>query len=165
MRTRVLLIGTLLALLAAPQVSAQQTITLLPATVSGITNTTTTVKVALLPNCNVLDVLLNITGIGAATGTLQVFLEDSADGGTTWDDVIASNAFTFGAAAVTQHFFLNGLIATTATSGAAAAVETLAAGTTRQGPFGDRLRIREKVSGVSGSPTGVTYAIAGVCKP
>jgi hypothetical protein len=164
MRTRVCVMAGLLVLLAT-QAWAQQTITLLPATVSVVTNTTATIRVIALPNCTVLDVLINITSGGAATGTLQVFLEDSADGGTTWDDVIASNTFTLGAAAVTQHFFLNGLIATTGTSGGAAAVETLAAGTTRQGPFGDRLRIREKVSGVSGTPTGATYAITGVCKP
>lgn len=61
-------------------------------------------------------------------------------------------------------FFVQGALATTSTQGAAAAAETLAAGTARQGPFCDRVRVREKVSGVAGSPTGVTYTINAVFK-
>lgn len=144
--------------------SAQATITILPSTVSAIANGTTTRNTVVIPRCEVLDVLLNITAGGTATGTLTVFLEDSADAGTTWDDVISSNTFALGAAAIRQRFFVNGLIASTATSGSNTAVETLAAGTTRQGPFGDRLRVREVIASASGSPVGATYTITAVCK-
>src|SRR5262245_4660098 len=33
-------------------------------------------------------ILINITGGGAATNSLQLFIEDSFDGGTTWNDLI-----------------------------------------------------------------------------
>jgi hypothetical protein len=48
---------------------------------------------------------------------------------------------------------------TNITQGSAVSVEALAAGSARQGPFGPRLRVREKVSGASGSPVGPTYTI------
>jgi hypothetical protein len=158
---------TILALLLACALpaAAQQTITIQPAQLSAVANGTTTRNTTTLPNCNVLDVLYSFTTTGTATGSVAVFLEDSADGGTTWDDLISGNLFVLGAAASKQHFFLNGLIATTATSGAAPAVETLAAGTTRQGPFGDRIRVREVISLAAGSPVGTVYTVTAVCKP
>jgi hypothetical protein len=52
---------------------------------------------------------------------------------------------------------------TTTTQGSPPVLETMAAGAARQGPFGDRIRIREKVSGVSGSPTGPTYTVTAWC--
>lgn len=138
-------------------------ITLQASQTSGVTNTTTsrTTTTGLDPY-NDLDILINITGAGAATGVLQLFLQDSADGGTTWDDLVASNTFTFGAGVTTQRFKISGRLATSILQGSAAAIETLAAGNVRYGPFGDRIRVREKVSGVSGSPTGVTYTITAV---
>lgn len=140
-------------------------ITLQASQVSGVAATTVTRQTTTgLTACKTLDVLLNITATGTATGTLTIFVEDSADGGTTWDDVISSNTFALGAAVVTQRFFVNGYIASTATSGSAAAAETLAAGTTRQGPFADRFRVREKIATPSGSPVGATYTITAVCK-
>lgn len=169
MKRIVLLIAVFLCLLPRP-VYAQRfptpsvVVVQLPQ-VSGIAATTVTRNtITGLSRCTMLDVLLNITTTGTATGTLQIYLEDSVDGGTTWDDMVSSNTFALGAAVVTQRFFVNGSIASTATSGSAAAVETLAAGTTRQGPFGDRIRVREKVSGPSGSPVGATYNITAVCK-
>lgn len=139
--------------------------TLQASQVSAITDTTTTRTVTTgLGNYQACDVLLNITGGGAVTGTLQIYVQDSPDGGTTWDDVISSNTFTFGAAAVTQRFMLQGRIATTITQGSAVSVEALTAGTVRSGPWGDRLRVREKVSGTGGTPTGATYKITAVCK-
>ena len=127
---------------------------------NGTTTRTTTTGLGIY---NQLDILLNITAGGAATtGTLAIFLEDSADGGTTWDDVVSSVVFTFGSAAATQRFMLQGRIATTITQGTAAATETLAAGTVRQGPFGDRIRVREVVGAITGGVTGVTYTINAV---
>lgn len=111
-----------------------------------------------------LAILLNITNGGAATGVLNLYLQDSLDGGTTWDDVVAFNPFTFGAAVVTQRFIISGRVASSGVQGNAAQQEALAAGSVRFGPWGDRLRVREKVSGVAGSPTGVTYTITAVAK-
>jgi len=149
-------------------VQAQQLLTLVPSRVSGITATTTTVATFTLPpspgQAPILQVLLNITAGGTATGSMTIFIEDSEDGGTTWNDVISSNAFALGAAVITQHFYVQGHIASTATSGAAHAVETLTAGTTRQGPFAPLMRVREKITGPSGTPVGATYTITAVLR-
>jgi hypothetical protein len=149
-----------------------QLITLQASQVAGIANTTTTRTTTVnLDGWISANILLNITNGGAATGTLQIFLQDSVDGGTTWDDLVASNTFAFGAAAAVQRFFISGRLipstVTTATStnitqGSTVLVETLGAGSARMGPFGNRIRVREKVSGVSGSPTGPTYTITAV---
>lgn len=161
-KTLALVLGVLC--LARP-VAAQQLLTIQPAQVSAIANGTTTRNTIVISNCNVLNVLLNITTTGTATGALTVFVQDSFDGGTTWDDMISSTSFALGAAVTNQRFFVNGLIASTATSGSITAREALAAGTTRQGPFGDRLRVREVIAGASGSPVGASYTITAVCKP
>lgn len=140
-------------------------ITLQASQVSGVVNATTTRTTTTgLDLYTDLDILINITGGGAATGTLQLFLEDSADGGTSWDDLVASNTFTFGAAPTTQRFKVAGKISPSGVQGGALQQETLAAGNVRYGPFGERIRVREKVSGVGGAPTGVTYTITAVAK-
>lgn len=145
--------------------ATSQQILIQPSQVSGVTATTTTrATVTGLDAYSDLDVLINITASGTATGTLQIWLEDSPDGGTTWDDLVSSNTFALGAAAVTQHFFVAGKIATSATQGGAAAIETLAAGTVRAGPFGNQIRVREKITSPSGSPVGATYTITAVVK-
>lgn len=131
------------------------------ATSNGTTTRTTTTGLG--KYCDI-QILINITNGGAATGTLQLFLEDSFDGGTTWNDLVASNNFTFGAPVITQIFSIAGRLATTQVQGSAAQQETLTAGNVRQGPWGDRIRVREKVSGVSGSPTGPQYTITAVFK-
>lgn len=132
------------------------------AVANGTTTRTTLTGLGIYKTANV---LIRTTTTGAVTGTLQLFIQDSTDGGTTWDDVIASNTIAFGAAVSTQNFFLQGALASTKAPGAASATGTLAAGTIRQGPFGDRFRVQEVISGVSGSPTGVTYIINGIFKP
>jgi hypothetical protein len=146
--------------------------TIQPAQQSGVSATTLTRNTVNLPPGTVgLDILINVTAGGTATGTLQIYLEDSIDGGTTWDDVVSSLTFALGAAPVTQRFFITGMLipstVTTATStnttqGSAAAAETLAAGSARQGPFGTLWRVREKLSAPSGSPVGATYTITAV---
>lgn len=172
---RRLILAALLVMTLAPSAQAQNFFTIQPSTVSGITAVTTTRNVVLLGEKGyiALDILINITAGGTATGTLQLFIQDSVDGGTTWDDVVASNTFAFGAAAVTQRFFVStDLIpssvttatATNITQGSAVSVEALGAGSARQGPIGDRLRVREKVSGPSGSPVGPTYTITAVLR-
>lgn len=151
-----------------------QLVTLQASQVSGITNTTTTRTTTTgLDGFVDADILISISAGSAATGTLQLYLQDSADGGTTWDDMVSSLTFTFGAGATTQRFKVSGRVtpatittatATNITQGSAVSVEALGAGSARQGPFGNRIRVREKVSGVSGSPTGVTYTITAVFK-
>jgi hypothetical protein len=79
------------------------------AQVAAVANgTTTRSSVKLKRSYSSADIIINITGGGAVTGTLQLFLQDSLDNGTTWNDLVASNTFTFGAAAVTQLFTLYG---------------------------------------------------------
>lgn len=165
---RLACVALLVALLGGPPLEAQMVpLVLQPARAALIVNgttTTNTVFIGVTTAVSSIDILMNISTTGTATGTLQVWLEDSADGGVTWDDLVSSNTFAFGAAIITQHFFLTGDIATTGTQGAAAAVETLAAGTVRQGPFGDRIRVREKITAIGGSPVGPTYTITAVFK-
>lgn len=140
-------------------------VTLQASQTSGVTNATTTrTTTTNLGPYTDLVVLINVTGAGAATGTLQLFLEDSIDGGTTWDDLVSASTFTFGAATTTMQYVVSGKLATSRPQGQAAQQETLTANSVRQGPFADRIRVREKVSGVSGSPTGVTYTITAVAK-
>lgn len=148
--------------------------TIQPSQVSGIAATTLTRNTVTLPlNTLELNILLNVTAGGTATGTLQIWLEDSVDGGTTWDDVISSLTFALGAAPVTQRFMVSGRIlaqtittaaATNVTQGSATTNETLAAGSARQGPFGVLWRVREKITVPSGSPVGATYTITAALK-
>lgn len=151
-------------------------ITLVDARVSGITDATTTVPIlgsntqtefVGLQNYDSLLFLINVTDNGTATGTVNIRIQDSWDGGTTWDDIVSSLQLTLGTTTGTQRFVVQGQIAaatiTTATSTAltqgSAVVSNLAAGSARQGPFGDRIRVRETVAGTSGSPVGATYSI------
>lgn len=160
----------------APRLSPvpSQLITLQAAQVAGVANATTTRTVTTgLDWFRDAIFLINITAAGTATGTLQLYLQDSYDGGTTWDDLVSSLTFAFGAALVTQRFTVSGGIlgatittaaSTNITQGSPAAIETLAAGSARQGPFGNMIRVREKVSGASGSPVGCTYSVTAIMK-
>jgi hypothetical protein len=144
--------------------------------VSGVAATTVTRNTVTLPAFSTAagaDILLNITAGGTATGTLQLWLEDTVDGGTTWDDLCASLTFALGASPVTQRFFVSGQVipstittaaSTNITQGSAAATETLAAGSCRQGPIGSMVRVREKITSPSGSPVGATYTITAVLR-
>lgn len=112
--------------------------------------------------------LINVTDAGTATGTVTLFIQDSWDGGTTWDDVVSSAAITLGMTAGTQRYWVQGRIApavhttttsTLSTQGSAVSNAALAASSARVGPFGDRFRVREKVASASGTPVGCTYTI------
>lgn len=108
------LIGLLVAFLClSTHPRAQTAWTIQASQVSGITNTTTTRNTLVLTGTGSTAggdaaFLLNITGAGAATGTLQIFLEDSLDGGSTWNDLAAFAPYTFGAGATTQTLSLYG---------------------------------------------------------
>lgn len=112
-----------------------------------------------LHNFDSILVLINVIEAGTATGTLTLFLQDSWDRGTNWDDMLASTAITLGTTTGTQRFVIQGRIATTISQGSAVANLTLAAGTTRQGPFGDRVRLVEKLGSTSGTPVGALYTV------
>lgn len=162
---RVRLLVLALLLLATPAAAQTGLVTIQPSQVSGVAAATVTRnQVQLAQSYWMAEVLLKFTAGGTATGTLTIFVQDSCDGGTTWDDLISSNTFALGAAATNQRFFIQGGIATSATNGSAAAIETLAAGTARQGPFCDLWRVREKIATPSGSPVGATYTITAVFK-
>jgi hypothetical protein len=142
---------------------------------SNVANGTVTLDLAVgqqilagLENYDSLLVLINVTNAGAATGTVNIYIEDSWDSGVTWDDLISSKAITLGSTTGAQRFAVQGRAAaaghtgTTITAldqGSAPTQESMSAGSARQGPFGDRIRIREKVSGASGSPSGCVYSI------
>lgn len=112
-----------------------------------------------LHNFDAFTVLINVTSAGVVAGTLTLYLQDSWDGGTTWDDVVASTAITLGTTTGTQRYVVQGRIATTITQGSAVSNLALSAGTVRQGPFGDRLRLVEKLESAAGSPIGATYTV------
>lgn len=166
----------LLLLLGCPAlVCGQGLVTIQASQVAGVAATTLTRNtVTLRPGgFEQASFLINITAGGTATGTLQLYIQDSRDGGTTWDDLVSSLTFAFGAAVTTQRFFVSGsavpatittAASTNITQGSVQAIETLAAGSARQGPWGDMLRVREKVSGPAGSPVGPTYTITAVLK-
>lgn len=120
-----------------------------------------------LQNFDSLIFLINVTAAGTGTGTINIRILDSWDGGTTWDTLVSSLQLTLGSTTGTQRFVVQGNIAaatiTTATSTAltmgSAVTTTLAAGSARQGPFGDRIKVVETMGGRSGSPVGATYSI------
>jgi hypothetical protein len=178
MKLRVCLLAVLVAVLlgTVPSQAQQGFVVIQPSQVSGVAATTltrNTVQLAPAGTQSTVAILINITASGTATGTLQIWIQDSVDGGTTWDDLVSSNTFALGAATTTQRFFIAGDVipssiatatATNLTQGSAVANETMAVATARQGPFGDRLRVREKITGPSGSPVGATYTITAVFK-
>jgi len=137
-------------------------ITLQASQVTAITDVTTTRQTTYsLGDFNGVSIVISFTAGGTATGTVQIYIQDSADGGTTWSDLCSSNTFALGAAASKQTFWLSFGASTGGTQGAAPSTEAMAAGTARNGARGDRIRIREKVSSTSGSPVGATYNIVG----
>ena len=112
-----------------------------------------------------MTVVLNITASGADAGTLQLYLQDSADGGTTWNDLIAMVPFTFGSPVTTQRYYLTTGFHSTYSGqmsrmqGQPQVTETLLPGTVRQAPWGNRLRVRESIANIAGTPTGPTYNV------
>lgn len=152
----------------------QPVITLINARTSAVADGTSTLLLATggdvfagLQNYESLLFLINVTDNGTATGTLTIKIQDSWDGGTTWDDLVSSAAITLGTTDGAQRFWVQGRIApathTTTTSTlstqGSAPVSNLAASSARVGPFGDRIRIRETIASASGSPVGAIYTI------
>src|SRR5262245_55388181 len=125
------------------------------------TGTTTRTITTGLGNYIDASIVINVTSGGSGVGTLRLYLEDSFDGGTTWND-LAAYAFTFGAAGTTGLFLISGRQPTSQAFGSAQATETMVAPMIRVGPWGDRIRVREKVAFTSGTPP--TYTISGVFK-
>lgn len=112
-----------------------------------------------------INLTIKYLATGAATGTVQFFLQDSNDGGLTWDDVVASKTFAFGTAIVTatnetERYLVALSIDTGITQGSVVSSLALSAGTVRKGPLGGRIRLVERITGVSGTPTGCQYSYA-----
>lgn len=128
--------------------------------VSGIADATVTRAIySGLEHYDALLVLIRVSAAGTATGTVNLYLQDSWDGGTTWDDVLASSNITLGSTTGVQRFVIQGRIATSITQASTVSNAALSAGTVRSGPFGDRVRLQEKVSSASGTPVGCTYHV------
>jgi hypothetical protein len=150
-------------------------INLVTGRVSAVANGTRTVSLdgggevyAGLQNYDSILVLINVTAAGSATGTVNIYIQDSWDGGATWDDMVSSAQLTLGTTTGTQRYWVQARIApathttttsTLSTQGSAVSNAALAASSARVGPFGDRLRVRETIAGASGSPAGATYTI------
>jgi hypothetical protein len=106
-----------------------------------------------------LSFTIRIIDAGDATGTVQWFVQDSSDGGQTWDDVVSSETYAFGASVTSQRFYVALGIAFAGTQGSAVSNLALTAGDVREGPLGSRVRIVEQVSSISGTPSGPEYVI------
>lgn len=121
-----------------------------------------------LENYDSLLVLIDVEDEGAATGQVNLFIEDSWAEGVAWDDLVASANITLGTTVGEQRFVVQGRLAPAIITGGSSSAynqgstptqEAMTAASARQGPFGDRIRIREKVSSASGTPTGCVYSI------
>lgn len=135
-------------------------ITLADAQVSAIADGTTTRAIySGLEHYDALLVLIRVSAAGTATGMVNLYLQDSWDNGTSWDDVLASSNITLGTTTGTQRFVIQGRIATSIAQASAVSNAALAAGTVRSGPFGDRVRLQEKVASASGTPAGCIYTV------
>lgn len=107
---------------------------------------------------DILQVVATLTG--ATGGTLDVYIVDSFDGGTTWLEVVHFPQLAAAAAArtytVTQ--VLDSTITTVGKAATAAGcVGTLAASAVRPGPWGDQIKV-VCVAGVSTS-AGAAYSV------
>lgn len=112
-----------------------------------------------LENHDALLFVIDVEDAGGATGQVNLFIQDSWCLGEHWDDVVASANITLGTTSGVQRFVVQGRIATSITQGSANSDGSLSAGTVRSGPFGDRIRIVEEVSGASGTPSGCVYSV------
>lgn len=93
--------------------------------------------------------IFNVTAVpSGGAPTLDVYLQASPDGGTTWRDIAA---FQFTGSVATRQFAIT-KHASGGTSMLAASDGALASGTVVQGPFGDRLRV--KYTFAAGGSTG-----------
>jgi hypothetical protein len=92
--------------------------------------------------------------------TLDLYLQTSCDGGTTWRDIAHAAQFT--TAVVNTFAQISGLM-TGAAAFLAASDAALAANSTVQGPFGDRLRVKW-VFAAGGSAGPYTVSVNAVLK-
>ena len=91
---------------------------------------------------------------GATGGTLNVYVQTSYDGGTTWHDYVSYTQLAAGAAAVTyasSHTRAKGDALATPTDG------TMTANTARDGEWGDRFRL--KMTAGAGTSAGTTQSV------
>lgn len=109
-----------------------------------------------LGNYREFAVLLNITAVsGSPASPTRIFLQVSPDASTTWTDYASSAEIT---AVSTQWGNFSGESVDNAL--AATADATLAAGTKKGGPFGDRIRVKVVVT----TATSITATITAFFK-
>jgi hypothetical protein len=156
-------LGTLFLTTANPSASAQVTagnsISLLPA--SAINSSSSGAPATGLQSFQNAFILVSVTGVpvGGAP-TLDVYIQASPDGGTTWRDFAHTAQIT--TSNVNQFVQLTGQAAG-ATTGLAASDAALAANTVVQGPWGDRLRVKY-VFVAGGSSGSYTVSVTGTVK-
>lgn len=88
--------------------------------------------------------------VGATGGTLDLYLQYSPDGGTTWVDFVHFGQLAAGAAAIQKVFSITKDGSTGLTTVGSGSTPALAASTVINGDWGDRLRVVE-VAGASTS--------------
>lgn len=103
--------------------------------------------------------VVNVTGVTVGgAGTLDVFLQTSPDGGTTWQDIFCIRMTTISK----KLFAISGVAGGVATA-ITASDGALASNTAVQGPFGDRVRVKYIVT-LNGDTGGFTFSVSGVFK-
>jgi hypothetical protein len=103
--------------------------------------------------------MLNVSAVpSGGAPTLDVYVQASPDGGTTWRDIAA---FQFTTATAKKLFPISQL-ATGGTSILSTSDGALTSGTMVQGPFGDRLRVKYVFA--AGGSTG-TYTLSATMVP
>ncbi|HWX42118.1 MAG TPA: hypothetical protein VN345_13300 [Blastocatellia bacterium] len=143
---------------AAAQISSGNSVALLLSTAINANGTGNSVLG--LGQYKNLYAVLNLTAVPAGGApTLDVYLQSSADAGTTWRD-LAHTQFT--TSAVVRFVAISGDSAGS-TSIVAASDGQLAGETVVQGPWGDRLRIKY-VFAAGGSSGSYQLAISGIVK-
>jgi hypothetical protein len=143
----------------AAQTTAGNSISILPS--STISSSATSTPITGLQSFQNAFLEVSVTGVPVGgTPTLDVYLQSSPDGGTTWRDFAHTSQIT--TSNVNQFVQLSGMTAG-ATTGLAASDAALAANTVVQGPWGDRLRAKW-VFVAGGSSGSYTVAISGVVK-
>ena len=160
--TGYLLLAT--ALFAQSRPSPTQPLTLLVSAARTATGTSTTTSVWRYSTC---QVVLNVTAAATEAGdTLDVFLEKSADGGTTWDTFTHfTQVLGNGGAKKFIALVSDGIAPTLTTTYAPKAHADVAASAINQGAFGDYWRIAFDIVDVAtlGNQS-FTFSVKANCK-
>ena len=135
--------------------------TLLP--LAARTTSSTSSSQTLPPRCKGLVFLLNVTNADTdANDTLDVYIQESPDGGTTWND-IAHFAQILGTTAAGKQQAIINCEAEPEIEVAAPADATMAVSTVRQGPVCSPIRVKYVIVD-GGSDADQTFTFAVTCQ-